>query len=97
MLPNMSDDAKYISRLPRSVPAGRVLAHNPVQATTVDQLPGVRGFRAFTFPAAEVPDNFVPCNCGWSGLAHYRPTTRSGEPWQPTKAKTAHERGDSTK
>jgi len=80
---------KYLSALPRAVAAGRVLAHNPVQAMTIDQMPGVNGFRAFTFSAGGLPDDFVPCACGWSGLSHYRPPTRNGEPWQPKKIKAA--------
>ena len=32
---------------------------------------GVRGFRWWTWPKGEVPSDFKPCKCGWSGLPHY--------------------------
>jgi hypothetical protein len=76
---------RYMTSVPRSVPEGRVLAHNPVQASRIDQTPGDYGFRAFTFSTDGLPSDFVPCDCGWSGLPHYRPSTRDGEPWQPKK------------
>lgn len=85
---------RYIPYVPRSIPKGRVLAHNPVQAICVDQAPGVNGFRAFTFAAHagdaadDLPSNFVPCDCGWSGLPHYRPPTRMGRPWRPRSDQT---------
>ena len=49
--------------IPSSVPPGRVLAHN-------DMPNGLDGFRCWTWLKDEVPSNFKPCECGWSGLPH---------------------------
>ena len=56
--------------VPRKIPAGRVLVHNPVQATSVEQPHGMNGFRVWT----QKPSHILlkPCKCGWSGLPHYR-------------------------
>ena len=55
--------------VPKSIPAGRTLAHNHVRHTTRTRN-GARGFRWWTWPQDEVPANFVPCNCGYAGLPH---------------------------
>jgi hypothetical protein len=55
--------------IPRSIPAGRVLAHNHIKHT-VNTPQGWRGFRAWTEKAP--PPGWVKCECGWSGLPHYR-------------------------
>jgi hypothetical protein len=62
---------RYINMLtvPKSVGPGRVLCHNHVQHT-VDMPCGLNGFRAWTCDAAEKPQGFVKCGCGWSGLPH---------------------------
>jgi hypothetical protein len=59
----------YLGVLPTVVPQGKVLVHSNVRPQTKDQIPGVRGFRAWT----EKPSRLlVSCDCGWSGLPHYR-------------------------
>jgi hypothetical protein len=64
----------YRGVLPTVVPKGKVLVHSNVRPKTKDQVPGARGFRAW----AEKPSRLlVPCNCGWSGLPHYRSRTPS--------------------
>jgi hypothetical protein len=56
------------ARVPRSVPAGRFLAHNHIQHTT-DMPHGMNGFRCWTLTK---PTGLVKCKCGWAGLPHYR-------------------------
>jgi hypothetical protein len=49
-----------------------VLVHNHIQHSK-NTPNGVNGFRAWTqLPA---PEKLVRCDCGWSGLPHYRPMT----------------------
>jgi hypothetical protein len=60
----------YAHGLPRTVPAGRVLAHNHVRHTAATAQ-GVRGFRCWTWPQDQVPRHWEPCPCGWAGLPHY--------------------------
>ena len=63
---------QYAKRgVPRSIPAGQVLAHNHVWHT-LHMAHGVNGFRCWTWPRGKVPRNFKRCKCGWSGLPHYR-------------------------
>jgi hypothetical protein len=72
---------RYVGRgIPRSIPAGRVLVHNHIMHS-VDTPCGVNGFRAWT----DAPDSarLLPCDCGWSGLPHFRVRLREGEPPQP--------------
>jgi hypothetical protein len=60
----------YVGVIPKRMRKGYAyLCHNRV-AREVDTMPGVNGFRAWW--TAELPDGFVPCQCGWSGLPHYR-------------------------
>jgi hypothetical protein len=69
-----TDGRRYFNKpfgIPRSIPAGRVLAHNHVQHT-VDMPHSENGFRCWTWPKDKVPRNFKRCKCGWSGLPHYR-------------------------
>jgi hypothetical protein len=68
-----STGARYFNKpgMPRSIAAGRVLAHNHVQHT-IDMGHGVNGFRCWTWPQDKVPLNFKRCKCGWSGLPHVR-------------------------
>ena len=56
--------------VPKKVPEGRVIVHNRVHAVYVDQLPGINGFQVWT----QLPDpkELIECNCGWSGLPHYK-------------------------
>jgi hypothetical protein len=62
--------------VPREIPAGFVLMHNHVQHNTRTRS-GTRGFRGW-FQPAPWPD-FMPCNCGWSGLPHYaKPRSEAG-------------------
>lgn len=62
-------DLRADEPLPKSVEPGRVLCHNHIRHT-VKTLSGVNGFRAFTVEKSEVPEGFVDCSCGWSGLPH---------------------------
>jgi hypothetical protein len=67
-------DGKRCTReftVPKSVPTGRVLAHNPVRHT-INTLCGANGFRSWTWPIENKPDHFVPCDCGYAGLPHYK-------------------------
>ena len=62
----------YIKNVPRQLPkGGRVLVHNCVHAEWQDQKPGVNGFRCWTTRTGR-HSNMEPCDCGWSGLPHYR-------------------------
>src|SRR5690348_7216501 len=62
----------YIKNVPRQLPKGeRVLVHNCVHAEWQDQKPGVNGFSCWTAWIGR-HSNMEPCDCGWSGLPHYR-------------------------
>jgi hypothetical protein len=63
---------RYIreGEIPRTVPEGRVLAHNDVRHT-VDMPNGRNGFRVWTWSKEKKPPNFVGCECGYAGLPHY--------------------------
>ena len=58
-----SDDCRYHDKcsVPRSIPAGRVLAHNHI-AHGPSTPNGVRGFRCWTWPADKVPSNEELCD-----------------------------------
>jgi hypothetical protein len=62
---------RYYERgtIPRSLSPGRVLAHNNVPHT-INTPHGVDDFRCWTWLKSEVPSDFTPCECGWSGLPH---------------------------
>jgi hypothetical protein len=64
---------KYIWNVPKKIPEGWILFHNRVHAQWDDQAPGVNGFRAWLTKdeLSELP-LAKPCDCGWSGLLHYR-------------------------
>jgi hypothetical protein len=56
--------------MPRTIPKGRVLAHNHIMHTA--WMPnGLNGFPCWTMPEDNIHKSFVPCPCGWSGLPHY--------------------------
>jgi predicted DNA-binding transcriptional regulator AlpA len=55
--------------IPRSIPPGRVLAHNQVRHA-IDTPYGVDDFKCWTWLKHEVPLIFQPCDCGWAGLPH---------------------------
>jgi hypothetical protein len=59
---------RYLPRIPRKIPEGRVLMHNHVRHGKTTQT-GINGFRAWT--AIKPYPDFVLCRCGWSGLEHY--------------------------
>ena len=62
----------YIKNVPQQLPKGGwVLVHNCVHAEWQDQKPGVNGFRCWTTRTGR-HSNMEPCDCGWSGLPHYR-------------------------
>ena len=61
-----------LGEVPRRLPKAGVLVHNWVHAQWEDQRPGRNGFRVWTEPK---PKTGRPlCQCGWSGLPHYRTT-----------------------
>jgi hypothetical protein len=55
--------------VPKKIPEGRVLMHNPVRIFEQFQIVGDRGFRVWT-DIKPSPD-FVLCPCGYAGLKHY--------------------------
>jgi hypothetical protein len=57
------------SSVPRAVPEGHVLAHNHIRHRERTRH-GTNGFRCWMWPKADVPREFTPCTCGWSGLPH---------------------------
>jgi hypothetical protein len=57
------------SGVPRTIPAGHVLAHNWVDHTRM-QPHGKYGFRCGIWSEDRVPAHFEPCGCGWAGLPH---------------------------
>jgi hypothetical protein len=73
----MNFPANYIWKLPRRLPKdGSVIVHNRVHAQWGDQMPGWDGFRVWTtrLPKrrSKTKTTPEPCDCGWSGLPHYR-------------------------
>ena len=68
----------YYEDVPHELPAGgRTIVHNRVLAQWADQAPGVNGFRAWAEPRPGLAwlvwqGLAKPCECGWSGLLHYR-------------------------
>lgn len=64
---------RYVSRVPKQVPAGQVVVHNHVKWPGPGTPIGLNGFRAWT----QQPDEtgpLEPCNCGWAPelTGHYR-------------------------
>ena len=66
---------RYVTFMPKEVPAGCYLCHNHVRHTQRSK-PGPNGFRAWT--TNELSEKFGPCNCGWSGLPHYASKESAG-------------------
>jgi hypothetical protein len=61
---------KYVSNIPNTVRAGRVLVHNSARHDPTTR-PGPTGFRAWL----DAPqDKYVICSCGWAPQIkkHYR-------------------------
>jgi hypothetical protein len=56
--------------VPQKIPKGRVLVHNNI-AHDENTPSGERGFRGW-FERLPSRSNLVQCECGWSGLLHYR-------------------------
>jgi hypothetical protein len=52
--------------MPRKIPAGHVVMHNPVRPRTPDQKLGVRGFRAWRDLRSNVVGKIPECACGWA-------------------------------
>ena len=59
-----------VGHIPTRIKKGRILVHNEVDHS-VNTTCGRNGFRAWTQPEP-APQELVACNCGWSGLPHYR-------------------------
>ena len=57
----MKDEKRYLRRVPKVVPAGRIVVHNHVRPMPVL---GENGFRAWTEPEG-TPDRVV-CVCSWA-------------------------------
>jgi hypothetical protein len=61
----------YIFDVPLTLPPnGLVIVHSHDQHE-VHTVPSARGFRAWMQPFDDEP-LIEPCDCGWSGLPHYR-------------------------
>lgn len=61
-----------MNTMPRKIPAGMVLIHNQVRSKRddgTDRVAAEEGFRAWF---DEPSDRLELCECGWSGLEHYR-------------------------
>ena len=69
----MKNLSSYLSRIPQSVPSGKIVAHNNIRPTR--QL-GMRGFRAWL---AEPSPEYEVCPCKWAPElgVHYRVRGRS--------------------
>jgi hypothetical protein len=67
----MNSNRRYVSSgtVPKTIGRGQVLMHNHIKHDK-HTLCGVNGFRAWT--DSSPPEHFVLCECGWSGLPHYR-------------------------
>jgi hypothetical protein len=68
----MPGKTRYLSRMPKTVPEGRIVVHSIVKPTHPEQAPGVNGFRCWT----QQPDDTVTiCRCGWAPHLpqHYKP------------------------
>jgi hypothetical protein len=65
-----TNDMRYLSRIPKNIPPGRVIAHNNILHGP-NWPTGPHGFRAWTWTASKEHADFVLCPCGWSGLEHY--------------------------
>jgi len=77
----MAKTLRYIRNVPRQLPKdGSVIVHNWVHATHRAQKPGL-SFRCWIAKLSDCP-KAEQCECGWSGLAHYR-ISRSGYPKPP--------------
>ena len=65
-----SPKSVHIGHMPKKVRKGYTyLCHNHIRHE-VDQPPNVIGFRAWW--TTELPEGYIACKCGWSGLPHYR-------------------------
>ena len=62
----MATGMKYISKIPKVVPAGKLLCHNHVRPA---EPINTNGFRAWL---ADPSDSYERCDCGWAGLEHYK-------------------------
>jgi hypothetical protein len=64
-------ETRYLGRMPRKIPDGKVLAHNHVYP--VARQPGTRGSRIWTQILKGDP-KLVVCDCGWAPElgSHYR-------------------------
>ena len=63
---------RYVSHVPKTIPAGKILCHGGMIPETPDQKPAVNGFRPWLDDDTQ-SEKYGPCNCGWSGLPHYMP------------------------
>jgi hypothetical protein len=74
-------DVEYVRGLtiPKTIPEGRVLVHNHIRHSVRTRC-GIRGFRAWTQPLSE---RLEQCDCGWSGLPHYR--VKDELRWRPSQ------------
>jgi hypothetical protein len=81
MLGGMKTDLDYIWSVPRKLPkGGKVIVHNRVHAQWENQELGLNGFRAWIEAKENLPEHADLCDCGWSGLVHYRIDAKEGEP-----------------
>jgi hypothetical protein len=55
------DSMEYLNKVPKSIPAGKILAHNPVRHT---RNIAMRGFRIWLAPTDTT--HYVVCECGFA-------------------------------
>ena len=58
----MTTTMEYLARVPKNVPAGKIVAHNRVRPT---RRLGSRGFRAWL---ADPSPRYEACSCEWAPL-----------------------------
>lgn len=67
---------RYLSKVPKKVPAGRRIVHNHVRPKdfTPDYPIGLNGFRAWSQATSDRKTPLVPCDCEWAPHLgrHYR-------------------------
>jgi hypothetical protein len=67
----------HVGQMPRELPSdGWVVVHNHVRHGLKTR-PGTNGFRSWE---QRPSDGLEPCDCGWSGLPHYRVARKDDKP-----------------
>jgi len=65
------ESMRYVFRIPKTVPAGKILVHNQVRRRDPYHVPGLYGMRAWL---ADPATEYVVCRCRWAPHlgTHYR-------------------------